>query len=446
MGKFRETLAEGTEGALHLGPERDRVFADLTPEEKKRYKADIRATNILLQGLRKDICTLIHHYTDAKDIWDNMKMLLEGSELTKDERESQLYDDLEHFHQNKGEMCLLSDGCVRCGMIDDLGEEDIDSLLNSFNATIKNIEEGILHNSDLKMVHESTKATKIVSFSNVLMAEKTQSQPKVNFRKMNVTSLLNADYEAMIHVLSVLEVNKRLSNSIYGYFIGKRIMFPMVENYVFNAWGKYGIQKIIMNAKGFYFFKFSSKKGVEYILENGPWTVRAIPIILNKWTPSSSLTKENQTRVPILVKIHDVPLAAFTTDGLSVIASKLKETVTVAVPNLEDEGYTCEKVMIEYEWRPHQCLTCKMFCHSTEMCPISLKEPLVKAVEVQDEGFQVVKGRNKGKKQSEKPFLVRPKTNLAYKQVPKQRMQGSWKRKQVDITKTSNSFNVLTNE
>ncbi|GJZ24308.1 hypothetical protein Tco_0561767 [Tanacetum coccineum] len=85
MGKFRETLVEGAEGALHLGPERDRVIADLTPEEKERYKADIRATNILFQGLPKDIYTLINHYTDAKDIWDNVKMLLEGSELTKDE-------------------------------------------------------------------------------------------------------------------------------------------------------------------------------------------------------------------------------------------------------------------------------------------------------------------------------------------------------------------------
>ncbi|GJS13381.1 hypothetical protein Tco_0407853 [Tanacetum coccineum] len=103
MGKFRETLAEGAKGALHLGPERDRVFADLTPEEKERFKANIRATNILLQGLPKDIYTLINHYTDAKGIWDNVKMLLEGFELTKDERESQLYDDFEHFHQNKGE-------------------------------------------------------------------------------------------------------------------------------------------------------------------------------------------------------------------------------------------------------------------------------------------------------------------------------------------------------
>nr|GEY60344.1 hypothetical protein [Tanacetum cinerariifolium] len=72
MGIIRETLAEGTEGAPHL-------------------------------GLPKDIYTLINLYTDAKDIWDNVKMLLEGSKLTKEDRESQLYDDFEHFRQNKGE-------------------------------------------------------------------------------------------------------------------------------------------------------------------------------------------------------------------------------------------------------------------------------------------------------------------------------------------------------
>nr|GEU52605.1 hypothetical protein [Tanacetum cinerariifolium] len=67
------------------------------------YNADIRPTNILLQGFSKDIYSLIDHYTDAKDIWDNVKMLLEGSKLTKEDRKSQLYDDFEHFRKNKGE-------------------------------------------------------------------------------------------------------------------------------------------------------------------------------------------------------------------------------------------------------------------------------------------------------------------------------------------------------
>nr|GEW02614.1 retrovirus-related Pol polyprotein from transposon TNT 1-94 [Tanacetum cinerariifolium] len=103
IGTVREPLAEGTEGAPHLGPECPRIYSDLSPKEKDWYYSEIQATNILLQGLSKDIYTLINHYTDANDIWDNVKMLLEGSELTKEDRESQLYDDFEHFRQHKGE-------------------------------------------------------------------------------------------------------------------------------------------------------------------------------------------------------------------------------------------------------------------------------------------------------------------------------------------------------
>ncbi|GJR64921.1 hypothetical protein Tco_0010986 [Tanacetum coccineum] len=57
----------------HLGLKTPPVYFDLSPEDRK------------------------------KDIWDNVKMLLEGSELTKEDQESQLYDDFEHFCQNKGE-------------------------------------------------------------------------------------------------------------------------------------------------------------------------------------------------------------------------------------------------------------------------------------------------------------------------------------------------------
>nr|GEU93984.1 putative zinc finger, CCHC-type [Tanacetum cinerariifolium] len=67
--------------------------------KRKIGNTDIQATNILLQGLPKDIYTLINHYTDAKDIWDNVKMLLEGSELTKEDREHKG----ESIHDTNGE-------------------------------------------------------------------------------------------------------------------------------------------------------------------------------------------------------------------------------------------------------------------------------------------------------------------------------------------------------
>ncbi|GKD56721.1 hypothetical protein Tco_1290108 [Tanacetum coccineum] len=41
MGTFIQTPAEETEGAPQPGPERARVFTDLSAEEKERYKADI---------------------------------------------------------------------------------------------------------------------------------------------------------------------------------------------------------------------------------------------------------------------------------------------------------------------------------------------------------------------------------------------------------------------
>nr|GEZ35426.1 integrase, catalytic region, zinc finger, CCHC-type, peptidase aspartic, catalytic [Tanacetum cinerariifolium] len=71
LGTFRENLVESTEGTPQFIPERPRVYSDLNSKERDWYNADIEATNILLQGLPKDIYTLINHYTDAKDIWDN---------------------------------------------------------------------------------------------------------------------------------------------------------------------------------------------------------------------------------------------------------------------------------------------------------------------------------------------------------------------------------------
>ncbi|GJX06898.1 hypothetical protein Tco_0194830 [Tanacetum coccineum] len=77
--------------------DRPRTYDDLNENEKKRADADIRATNIVLQGLPKDIYKLINHNIEAKAIWDNVKMLLDGSELTKEDRESQLYNEFERF-------------------------------------------------------------------------------------------------------------------------------------------------------------------------------------------------------------------------------------------------------------------------------------------------------------------------------------------------------------
>ncbi|GJV22801.1 retrovirus-related pol polyprotein from transposon TNT 1-94 [Tanacetum coccineum] len=103
LGTTRDSLRTTPEGGVYLRPESPRTYEDLSDTEKKRYDADVRATNIVLQGLPKDIYKLINHNIEAKAIWDNVKMLLAGSELTKEDRESQLYDEFERFKMLPGE-------------------------------------------------------------------------------------------------------------------------------------------------------------------------------------------------------------------------------------------------------------------------------------------------------------------------------------------------------
>ncbi|GJT00280.1 hypothetical protein Tco_0821449 [Tanacetum coccineum] len=71
MGTTRDTLdLKEQKVPNNLVPNELESIRIFTSEDKKKYiNLTLRATNILLQGLPKDIYTLINHYTDAKDIW-----------------------------------------------------------------------------------------------------------------------------------------------------------------------------------------------------------------------------------------------------------------------------------------------------------------------------------------------------------------------------------------
>lgn len=116
---------------------------------------------------------------------------------------------------------------------------------------------------------------------------------------------------------------KRYSQTIFGYFLGNRLPFPVVERYVNNVWRKYGLIKSMMIASGLFYFKFESDEGVVKVLEDGPWMIRNVPIILNKCSPDVNVKKADVTSVPVWVKMHDVPLAGYTDESLSTIVTKI---------------------------------------------------------------------------------------------------------------------------
>ncbi|GKG51622.1 hypothetical protein Tco_0544260, partial [Tanacetum coccineum] len=55
------------------------------------------------------------------------------------------------------------------------------------------------------------------------------SLTKANFQKLEANLPNYADYDVWLPLTSVHEVNDRMKNSLYGYFIGKRLASPIVE-------------------------------------------------------------------------------------------------------------------------------------------------------------------------------------------------------------------------
>ncbi|GKA55028.1 hypothetical protein Tco_0753977 [Tanacetum coccineum] len=79
-GPFKYGTIEVPATPTTFASTRDRTYEDLTEAEKIREAYDIRATNIVLQGLPPDVYSLVNHHTVAKEIWDRVKLLIEGSQ------------------------------------------------------------------------------------------------------------------------------------------------------------------------------------------------------------------------------------------------------------------------------------------------------------------------------------------------------------------------------
>ncbi|GKD46736.1 hypothetical protein Tco_1271381 [Tanacetum coccineum] len=324
------------------------------------------------------------------------------------------------------------------------GEEDINSILNNFNSKMSHIMnmDGWEDPKVSAMKNNVESSQPKLSFVKVVSGSSNVRQnPKVKFRAMtNFEKVKHSDF--VLPVVVVKAVKHKFENSLVGFFVGKKVAFPLVKNYVTNTWSKFGFEKVMSDADGLFYFKFASLNGLEQVLEQGPWLIRNIPLILTKWSPNMSLSKDEVTRVPIWVKFHKVPVVAYSKDGLSLIATQvgtpimldaftsamcvdtwgrigfekalikvstdkeLKQEVIIAVPNIDKEGedHTLVKIKVEYEWKPPICLECHVFGHGPDRCLKHVVEIDAPAVEANEDGFiQVVNRKSKGKSISSNP-------------------------------------------
>ncbi|GJT27642.1 hypothetical protein Tco_0907917 [Tanacetum coccineum] len=85
------------------GVTRPNKYSELSATEAIQADCDIKAINIILQGLPPEVYALVSNHKVTKKLWERIQLLMQGTSLTKQERECKLYDEFDKFAYKKGE-------------------------------------------------------------------------------------------------------------------------------------------------------------------------------------------------------------------------------------------------------------------------------------------------------------------------------------------------------
>ncbi|GJY75261.1 RNA-directed DNA polymerase, eukaryota, reverse transcriptase zinc-binding domain protein [Tanacetum coccineum] len=194
--------------------------------------------------------------------------------------------------------------------------------------------------NEAKAFQSSTKA----SFAHVVNNSNTsENSPKVNFREItNAKKTDKCDF--ILPVEAIHAIRHKYENSLVGFFVGKKVAFQLVKNYVTNTWAKFGFQRIMSDDEGLLYFQFKTSKGMEQVLEHGTWLIRSIPLILTKWTPNLTLHRDKWVN-SYAGRFHQISCATswgrvgYARALIEVHAEKdLKKEIIMAIPNKENES------------------------------------------------------------------------------------------------------------
>ncbi|GJR97523.1 retrotransposon protein, putative, ty1-copia subclass [Tanacetum coccineum] len=326
--------------------------------------------------------------------------------------------------------------------------------------------------ANLEVVKDGVVPSVTIAYGNTRVENLRNLSSGRSLPTLDTTSGGDNGIDVVVPTESIRAISERFANTAYGFFLGKRVAYPIVANYVRNTWGKYGlVHSMFSSSTGLFSFQFSSMDGLDVMLENGTWFIRNHPLILKKWHPDENLLKEDVNTIPVWVKLHGVPVTAFSEDGLSATATKLgtplmldsytsdmcmqswgrssyarvmielradvesKDNIVVAMPKIIREGHYLCNVCVKYECKPLRCTSCKVFGHIHEECPKNIgageKKTLMKP-------SQTFRGVSVGPKIGFKP-------QKEYRPVPKKPSSSNKKKGVVPTIEVSNSnpFEVL---
>jgi hypothetical protein len=147
-----------------------------------------------------------------------------------------------------------------------------------------------------------------------------------------------------------------------------------------------------------------SSSGMNKVLEAGPWLVNNKPFVISKWDPTMGMEMIEQSTVPLWVNLVNVPLEAWSNEGISALASSLgkplimdsmtakrcqfgegkidfarvlveftvekgfRENIVIQYIDKNNVVKGSKSVKVDYAWKPEVCEHCKVFGHVFKVC------------------------------------------------------------------------------
>ncbi|GJZ56713.1 zinc knuckle CX2CX4HX4C containing protein [Tanacetum coccineum] len=166
--------------------------------------------------------------------------------------------------------------------------------------------------------------------------------------------------------------------TLCGYFVGHTMNTNELRYNLRRMWSRNGLKEVVDSNSGIFFIKFHNEEGVKYVVKKSPWMVNGKPFVVQKWDINICLDKTETVKLHVWIKLCNVPLEAWTIEGISALASRLLieidaskellDVVEVEYRNALKEVICKKSIAIEYSWIPSRCCHYKVFGHNYESC------------------------------------------------------------------------------
>ncbi|GKD72323.1 zinc knuckle CX2CX4HX4C containing protein [Tanacetum coccineum] len=271
--------------------------------------------------------------------------------------------------------------------------------MNKSDAESHNLDKGSVESLKSKVDKDDEVANKLnaaigKSLIDILNANKMDN------KLMNIpTGKSKEGVEVVVFDDELIELGSRKWK---GQFIGCSMSLNEVRYHFRRMWHRFGLRDVIAE-NGIFFFKFQDEEGIKEVINNGPWMVNSKPMFVQKWNIDMCLDKAEPKKLPVWIKLMNIPMEAWSVKGISAIASmeidaekEVKNTIEILYKSKKVNEGTRKMVYVEYAWRPCVCTHCKVFGHEDKQCMklISKKVDVPKEVHNEEE-FVVVQNRRK---------------------------------------------------